>query len=238
MPVADTPKTGRSRATWTGVALLVAILMSIGTIWIARRAVGVDTDRLAETAVEMALAQRPPSSPEASEQMRSQMLPFMRGMIALYPVTVPVGVLLSTVVIGTLLMGAYRMFGVPVRWPMSFAACAVGAAASALVRFCVTLLVVFVFRRPISAESFLDNSIVPLNVAAFLSAETGAVWRSVASKLDLTLFVFVLAVVSYLVDEEGFARERGQVVGATLATYALWIVLGMAWAAAWSGFGR
>ena len=92
-------------------------------------------------------------------------------------------------------------------------------------------------RQSISAESFLDNSIVPLNLAAFLPVDTGAVWRSAASKIDLLQFVFVLVLIMYLVDEEGFGRDARKIIGATIVSYTLWIVLGMLWAAAWSGFG-
>jgi hypothetical protein len=166
------------------------------------------------------------------------MMPFMRAMLSLYPVMVPVGILLSTVVISTVLMGAYRVAGVPTRWAMVFAGCSTGVALSALVRFCVTLIVVFLARQSIPAERFLDNSIVPLHVAAFLPADIGAVWRSAASKLDLLQLVYALGLVLYLVDEEGFARDVGKIIGATVACYALWVVLGMLWAAAWAGFAR
>ena len=229
--------TGRKRALWIAASLLVGIVLSIATIWVARRAVGADADQLAERAVEMALAQRPSRPGVSDEQVRQQMMPFMRAMISLYPVTVPIGVLLSTVVIGSILMGMYRVAGVPVRWPQTFAATAAGAAASSVARFCVTLIVVFIIKRSIPAESFLDNSIVPLNVAAFLPSDTSAVWRSAASKLDLLLVVFVIALVAYLTDEEGFSRYAGKIIGATVACWALWIVLGMLWTAAWSGFG-
>jgi hypothetical protein len=235
--VADTPMTGRKRALWIAVSLLVAIVLSIATIWVARRAVGADADQLAERAVEMAMAQRPSSSGASDEQVRQQMMPFMRAMISLYPVTVPIGVLVSTVVIGSILMGMYRVAGVPVRWPQTFAATAAGSAASAVARFCVTLIVVFIIKQSIPAESLLDNSIVPLNVAAFLPSDMSAVWRSAASKLDLLLVVFVIALVSYLIDEEGFSHHAGKIIGATVACWVLWIVLGMLWTAAWSGFG-
>jgi hypothetical protein len=181
--VPDAPMTGKRRARWIGLALLIAIVLSISTIWIARRAVGADTEQLAEQAVEMALAQRPARGGASDEQMREQMKPFMRGMLSLYPVFVPVGILFSTVVISTLLMGAYRIIGVTASWPMVFAGSCTGAAGSALARFAVTLVVVFIVRQTIPAESFLDNSIVPLNVAVFLPADTSAVWRSAAVRL-------------------------------------------------------
>jgi branched-subunit amino acid transport protein len=85
------------------------------------------------------------------------MLPFMRGMLLLYPLTVPVGVLIMALLFATVLFGAYRAGGVQVRWPMVFAGCVTGAAASALARFVITLIVVFVIRKAIPAESFLDN---------------------------------------------------------------------------------
>jgi fluoride ion exporter CrcB/FEX len=230
--------TGKRRALWIGVALLIACMLTIGTIWMARRAVGADTERLAEQAVEMALAQRPASSRGSDDQVRAQMMPLMRGMVSLYPVMIPAGIFLSTVVISSVLFGAYRVAGVPVRWPMTFAACSTGAAATALIRFCVMLLVVFVMKQSIPPESLVDNSIVPLHVAAFLPADTSAVWRSAASKLDLFLLVFVVGLIAYLVDEEGFARDARKIVWATVGCYALWILLGMLWAAAWSGFAR
>jgi hypothetical protein len=229
---------GKRRAVWVGAALLSACLLTIGSIWVARRAVGADTERLAETAVEMALAQRPGGARAADDQVRARMMPMMRGMLSLYPVMVPVGLLVSTVVISSLLMGAYRVVGVPVRWTTSFAACATGAAGSALVRFGVTLLVVFIMKQSIPAESLVDNSIVPLHVAAFLPDETSAVWRSAAAKIDLLQLVFVLGLIAYLVDEEGFVREARKIIWATVGVYAAWIVLGMVWAAAWSGFAR
>ena len=230
--------TGKRRARWIGLALLIATVFSIATIWTARRAVGADTDQLADAAVEMALAQRSGRGGASDEQVRAQMKPFMRGMLSLYPVFVPVGILVSTVVISAVLMGAYRIVGVPVRWPMVFAACSTGAAGSALARFVVTVIVVFVIRQAIPAESFLDNSIVPLNGSVFLPADASAMWRSAAAKLDLLQFVFVYALISYLVDEEGFSGDARKIVGATLAAYALWIVVGMLWTAAWSGIGR
>ena len=228
--------TGKRRAIWTAVAFVLACVVSIATIWVARRAVGADIDQLAEQAVEMALAQRPAGSND--EQARQQMMPFMRGMISLYPIIVPVGVLMSTIVISTVLFGAYRVAGVGVRWPMTFAAAATGAAAAALARLIVIVIIVFVVQKSIPAESFLDNSIVPLHLAAFLPSDISPVWRSAAAKIDLLQFVFVLALISYLVDEEGFARDARKIVVATVLCYAAWIVLGMAWAAAWSGFGR
>ncbi len=182
------------------------------------------------------MAQRRSSSGGSDEQVRQQMMPFMRAMISLYPVTVPIGVLVSTVVIGSILMGMYRVAGVPVRWPQTFAATAAGTAASAMARFCVTLIVVFIIKQSIPAERLLDNSIVPLNVAAFLPSDMSAVWRSAASKLDLLLVVFVIALVSYLIDEEGFSHHAGKIISATVACWVLWIVLGMLWTAAWSGF--
>lgn len=226
--------TGKGRALWAGIALLIAISLSIGTIWVARRAVGADTDRLAEQAVEMALAQRPASSSASDEQARAQMMPVMRGMLAMYPVTVPAGLLLSTVVIASVLMGAYRMAGVPVPWTVSFAACCTGVAGSALVRCCVMLIVVFLMKQSIPAERLLDNSIVPLDAAAFLPEDRSAVWRSAASKIDLLRFVFALGLVAYLVDQEGFAREARKIIWTTVIVYVIWILLGMLWAAAWS----
>jgi hypothetical protein len=227
--------TGSRRARWAAASLAVAIVLSIGTIWLARRAVGADIEQLADRAVDMALAQRPAGSGASEEQMRSQMRPFMRGMLSLYPAMVTVGILVWTALVSTILMGAWRVAGVPVRWPMAFTASAAGTAASALAQFCVTIIVVFVVQRAIPVESLLDNSIVPLSVAAFLPAETSAIWRSAASKLDLLQLVFVIALVSYLVDEEGFARDARKIAAAIIVCYLLWIGLGMLWAAAWSG---
>jgi fluoride ion exporter CrcB/FEX len=119
---------------------------------------------------------------------------------------------------------------------MTFAACSTGAALTALVRFCVALLVVFVMKQSIPAERLLDNSIIPLHLAAFLPAETSAAWRSAASKVDLFQLVFVVGLIAYLVDEEGFARDTRKIIWVTAGCYAAWIVLGMVWAAAWSGF--
>jgi hypothetical protein len=232
------PVPGKRRALWIAGAFALACVLSIATIWVARQAVGADTDQLAERAVDMAMAQRPAGSGASEEQVRAQMLPFMRGMLLLYPLTVPVGVLIMALLFATVLFGAYRAGGVQVRWPMVFAGCVTGAAASALARFVITLIVVFVIRKAIPAESFLDNSIVPLNLAAFLPDETSAVWRSAAAKLDLMQLVFVLALIAYLVDEEGFAKDSRKIIAATVVCYLLWIVLGMAWAAAWSGFSR
>ena len=228
--------TAKRRAQWAVASLLVAIVLSIATIWLARRALGADTDQLAERAVELALAQRPAAAGAPDDQMRAQMVPFMRGMLSLYPVTVSVGVVVWTVVVSTVLMGAWRVIGVPVGWIMAFTACAAGSAASAVARFSVTVIVVFIIQRPISIDSLLDNSIVPLSVAAFLPSDVGAMWRSAASKLDLVQLVFAVALVSYLVDEEGFGREAGKIIGAMIACYLLWIGLGMLWTAAWSGF--
>ena len=227
--------TGKRRALWTAGALLVAIVVSIGTIWVARRAVGADSEQLAAQAVEMALAQSPRRSAGSDDQARAQMLPFMRMMIGMYPLTTTVGILFGTILISSVLMGAYRVFGVRVGWTMAFAACSTGVAATALVQFCVTLLVVFVMKKSIPAESFLDNSIVPLNLAAFLPADVGAVWRSAAAKLDVLQVVFVIGLVAYLVDEEGFARDARKIIAATIVCYVLWILLGMGWTAAWSG---
>ena len=234
--VADAPKTGTQRALWSLVAFVMACVFAIGTIWVARQAVGADTEQLAARAAEMVLAQRPSAGGASDEQMRAQMMPMMRIMLSLYPVTVPVGVLFSTLVISTLLFGVYRVLGVQLRWPMAFAACCTGAAGSALLRFLITLVVVFIIRKSIPAESFLDNSIVPLNVAAFLPPDTSAVWRSAAAKLDLLQLIYALGLVMYLVDEEGLAKDARKIVVGTMVCYALWIVGGMLWAAAWSGF--
>jgi hypothetical protein len=236
--VTDASISGKRRALWTASAFGLACLLSIGTIWVARQAVGVDPEQLAEAAVQMALSQRPPSSGASEEQVRAQMLPFMRGMLSLYPIIVPVGVLIWTLLCATVLLGAYRVAGVQVRWPMTFAASATGAAGMALVQLIITVIVVFVLRKPIAAQSFLDNSIVPLNLAAFLPADTSAIWRSAAAKLDLLQLVFALGLVAYLVDEEGFAKDARKIIVATTACYAVWIVIGMLWAAMWSGFSR
>jgi hypothetical protein len=223
--------TGRRRALWTTTALLVACALGIGTVWVARQAVGADTEQLAAQAVEMALAQ---SGRAVDDQARAQMLPMMRGMLSLYPVMVPIGLLVWMTIVASVLFGACRVAGVPVKWPMTFAAGTTGAATSALVQFCVTVIAVFVIRKAIPAEAFLDNSIVPLNLAAFLPEDTSAVWRSAAAKLDLLQVVFAAAVVSYLADEEGFSRDSRRIVGAIVGCYLAWIVLGMLWAAAWS----
>ena len=74
----DASISGKRRALWTASAFGLACLLSIGTIWVARQAVGVDPEQLAEAAVQMALSQRPPSSGASEEQVRAQMLPFMR----------------------------------------------------------------------------------------------------------------------------------------------------------------
>jgi hypothetical protein len=228
--------TGKRRARWAAASLALAIVLSTGTIWLARRAVGADIEQLADRAVDMALAQRPSSSGASEEQMRAQMTPFMRGMLSLYPATVTMGVLVWTALVSTVLMGAWRVAGVPVRWPMAFTACAAGTAASALAQFCVALIVVFIVQRSIPVESLLDNSIVPLSVAAFLPSETSAIWRSAASKLDLLQLVFAIAAVAYLIDEEGFASDAGKIIAGVIVCYLLWIGHGMMWAAAWTGF--
>ena len=124
------------------------------------------------------------------------------------------------------------------RTPTQRGASATGAAGMALVQLIITVIVVFVLRKPIAAQSFLDNSIVPLNLAAFLPADTSAIWRSAAAKLDLLQLVFALGLVAYLVDEEGFAKDARKIIVATIACYAVWIVIGMLWAAMWSGFSR
>ena len=228
--------TGKRRALWTVVALLIACVLSIATIWVARRAVGADVDQLAERAVDMALAQRPGGARASDEQVRAQMLPMMRGMLSLYPMTVPGGLLLSMIVISAILFGAYRVSGVALRWPMVFAACSTGAAVTAVLRFVITIVVVFILRQTIAADSLIDNSIVPLNVAAFLPEGTSAVWRSAGAKIDLMLIVFVLGLIAYLVDEEGLARDARKIIAATVVCYVLWILLGMGWTAAWAGF--
>ena len=58
-----------------------------------------------------------------------------------------------------------------------------------------------------------------------------------ASKLDLLQVVFIIGLVTYLTDEEGFAGDMKKIVAATLVCYVLWIAAGMLWAAAWAGFG-
>src|SRR5262245_1488153 len=85
----ETSMSGKRRALWTGTALLIACVLSIATIWVARRALGADVEVLAQRAVDMALEQRPGGPRPSDEQVREQMLPMMRGMLSLYPMTVP-----------------------------------------------------------------------------------------------------------------------------------------------------
>ena len=227
-----TPMTSRRRLVWTASALLIACGLSIATVMLARRAAGADVDTLADLAVAAAIAQRPASAP-ANEANVQAMKPLMRRMISLFPVLVVVGTLVSTGFFSGVLTVAYRIAAVGTTWPMVFAACCTGAAAQALVRFVVTMIVIYVIKRPVSAESLIDNTFVTLDARAFLADDAGRVLVALASKIDLLAVTFVVGIVAYL-EEEGFGAKTRSIIVATALCYGLWTVLSVGWAALWS----
>jgi hypothetical protein len=96
---------------------------------------------------------------------------------------------------------------------------------------CITLIVVFVMKRPISAESLMDGSFVTLDASGFLPSETGPVLVSLASKMSLLAITFAVGFVAYLTDEEGLDKRSGTIIATILVCYGIWAAIGMAWAA-------